>query len=294
MRWLVGLMVFCFLTVGALAAGPKFPDDYTRRDAAYEKAITGNGDEPVLNHLPYKSEPEPAALNTKPELWGVDRRSKPRLCQLLPEPKKALIGLLAYVNAQKLDDGRKLFAYSCYRRINDQIDLFCSADGHPGWCRKPEDRAKSSAPSRYSEHATGYTLDFTTCKTVGLKNTPSDCGELTEDFAGTSAGQVLATVAGQYGFELSFPCAEFGITIDGKQKCKKTRQGVTYEPWHWRWVGANGSAKTTEDLPAGAVDARKIFARARKCFAAVPGIDPVPLGASETDLSFECPPPYDR
>ena len=42
-------------------------------------------------------------------------------------------------------------------------------------------------------------------------------------------------------------------------------QGVTWEPWHWRWVGTSPAAP-------GAAAARAIFATARTRFPAQPGI----------------------
>ncbi|HEY9618014.1 MAG TPA: D-alanyl-D-alanine carboxypeptidase family protein, partial [Microcoleaceae cyanobacterium] len=46
----------------------------------------------------------------------------------------------------------------------------------------------------------------------------------------TAAFQWLQANAAHYSFELSFP--------------KDNRQGVSYEPWHWRYVGDIQSLKT--------------------------------------------------
>ena len=43
-------------------------------------------------------------------------------------------------------------------------------------------------------------------------------------FDSTEAYRWLEAHAAQYGFELSFP--------------KNNSQGVSYEPWHWRFVGS--------------------------------------------------------
>jgi D-alanyl-D-alanine carboxypeptidase len=57
--------------------------------------------------------------------------------------------------------------------------------------------------------------------------------------------------ATEFGFELSFPPGN--------------AQGVTWEPWHWRWVGINATVP-------GAAMARALFATARTRFPASPGI----------------------
>lgn len=64
-------------------------------------------------------------------------------------------------------------------------------------------------------------------------------------------GRWLLLNAPDYGFELSFPAAN--------------AQGVTWEPWHWRWVGTSNSEP-------GALAARALFAEARERFPANPRI----------------------
>jgi LAS superfamily LD-carboxypeptidase LdcB len=48
-------------------------------------------------------------------------------------------------------------------------------------------------------------------------------------FESTSAYQWLARNAHNYGFELSFP--------------QGNSQGVSFEPWHWRYVGSPRSSQ---------------------------------------------------
>ena len=109
-------------------------------------------------------------------------------------------------------------------------------------CVDATDRARSVAPPGYSEHATGYAIDF------GVRPT-RNCPDVSYCFASTPAGQWLLANAPDYGFELSFPAGN--------------QQGVTWEPWHWRWVG------TSADAP-GAAAARRLFERARSLYPARP------------------------
>lgn len=71
------------------------------------------------------------------------------------------------------------------------------------------------APPGYSEHQTGWALD------VGDGADPE--ADDNPQFERTAAFRWLQKNAGQYGFELSFRPNNW--------------QGVSYEPWHWRFVG---------------------------------------------------------
>ena len=84
------------------------------------------------------------------------------------------------------------------------------------------DRANVSAPPGHSEHHTGYAID------VGDGN--ASATNLSPDFENTAAFKWLEVNATKYNFELSFP--------------KNNTQGVTYEPWHWRFVGDRTSLET--------------------------------------------------
>src|SRR3989338_2122616 len=71
------------------------------------------------------------------------------------------------------------------------------------------------APAGYSEHHTGYVFD------LADKNRPETDDD--PSFETTLASAWLNKNAGRFGFEMSFP--------------RLNRQGVAYEPWHWRFVG---------------------------------------------------------
>jgi D-alanyl-D-alanine carboxypeptidase len=132
-------------------------------------------------------------------------------------------------------------AMSCQRSIERQRSVFCRGSDSAA------DRAISVAPPGYSEHSTGYALDFAVRPANG-------CPDAEACMAATPAAKWLRANAPRFGFEQSFP---------GSNK-----QNVKWEPWHWRWVGVSAGAP-------GASRARFLFARARRDYPANPGIDPV-------------------
>ncbi|KAI9129750.1 D-alanyl-D-alanine carboxypeptidase family protein [Acaryochloris sp. CCMEE 5410] len=84
----------------------------------------------------------------------------------------------------------------------------------------PEVVALTSAPPGHSEHHTGLAVD------VGNNQNSS----LDRSWARTSEYAWMQANAGKYGFELSFP--------------EGNSQGVSFEPWHWRFVGTDQAAAT--------------------------------------------------
>lgn len=162
-------------------------------------------------------------------------------CRLRPEVAFDLGRMLAAADADPQVKGR-LRSVSCYRSIAHQRQVFCGAIGPKKRARTAADRARFVGPPGYSEHATGYAIDF------GTRPSPG-CSDVSACFANTAAGRWLMLHGPDYGFELSFPAGN--------------AQGVTWEPWHWRWVG-------TSTLIPGAAAARATFASARAAFPARP------------------------
>lgn len=78
------------------------------------------------------------------------------------------------------------------------------------------------APPGYSEHQTGWVLDI-----GDLSDPEADDNPL---FERTAAFKWLKDHAENFGFELSFKPGNW--------------QGVSYEPWHWRFVGTPLSRRT--------------------------------------------------
>ena len=58
-----------------------------------------------------------------------------------------------------------------------------------------------------------------------------DCTDKTTRFADTRAYQWLTAYAAEYGFILRYPKEAESVT------------GITYEPWHWRYVGPENAAR---------------------------------------------------
>lgn len=143
-------------------------------------------------------------------LTGVPRGFGSSGCQQIHSSMAgALRRMLDAAKADGLDD--EITGVSCYRSIERQRQIFCNPDriaarGYAG-------QAFSVAPPGFSEHSTGFAIDF------GSRSNPG-CN-LRECFATTRAGAWLAQNAGTYGFQLSFP--------------RGNSQGVTFEPWHFRW-----------------------------------------------------------
>jgi D-alanyl-D-alanine carboxypeptidase len=117
-------------------------------------------------------------------------------------------------------EGVVLVPISGFRSLTDQDYLFFGKKAERG--QVAAERAKVSAPPGYSEHHTGYAID------IGDGNVPAT--NLSESFESTSAYKWLKANAAFYSFEISFP--------------KGNKQGVNYEPWHWRFVGDRDSLET--------------------------------------------------
>ncbi|MEN9221920.1 MAG: D-alanyl-D-alanine carboxypeptidase family protein [Thermostichus sp. BF3_bins_97] len=120
--------------------------------------------------------------------------------------------------------GIRLVPISGFRSIADQEYLFFQLA--QARALRPEERAAVSAPPGYSEHHTGYAID------IGDAGFPQF--DTQEGFESTPAFRWLESNAARFGFELSFP--------------RGNPQGVSYEPWHWRFVGDRNSLETFYSL----------------------------------------------
>jgi zinc D-Ala-D-Ala carboxypeptidase len=117
-------------------------------------------------------------------------------------------------------NGVKLVPISGFRSKAEQNDLFFRVKEERN--QDVSKRAEVSAPPGRSEHHTGYAID------IGDANHLES--NLNQSFENTPAFQWLSSHAAQYSFELSFT--------------KGNAQGVSYEPWHWRFVGDQDSLET--------------------------------------------------
>ena len=118
--------------------------------------------------------------------------------------------------------GISLQLLSGYRSINLQREIFY--DNKSIRNQTAIERSRDSAPPGYSEHSTGYAID------VGDGNYPNTHFEV--EFAQTPAFKWMKRYASKYHFVLSFP--------------PNNKQGVTYEPWHWRFEGTVNALRKFE------------------------------------------------
>ncbi len=109
--------------------------------------------------------------------------------------------------------GISLKLLSGYRSIDLQKDIFYENKSIRN--QTAIERSRDSAPPGYSEHSTGYAID------VGDGDYPNTNFET--EFDQTPAFKWMKRFASKYHFVLSFP--------------PNNRQGVNYEPWHWRFEG---------------------------------------------------------
>lgn len=113
-----------------------------------------------------------------------------------------------------------LVPISGFRSIAYQQQVFFDIKASRG--QTATKRAEVSAPPGYSEHHTGYAVD------IGDGAVPAT--NLSPKFEKTRAFKWLEANAARFSFEMSFP--------------KNNPQGVSYEPWHWRFVGDRHSLET--------------------------------------------------
>ncbi len=118
-----------------------------------------------------------------------------------------------------LRSGVRLVPLSGFRSLKQQQDIYFGVKSDRN--QSVQERAKVSAPPGYSEHHTGFALD------IGDGDRPDTNVE--PGFDQTAAFRWLKDNANRFNFEMSFP--------------RGNAQGVSYEPWHWRFVGDPDSLK---------------------------------------------------
>lgn len=116
--------------------------------------------------------------------------------------------------------GVVLVPISGFRSTATQQHIFFDVKAQRG--QVATKRAEVSAPPGYSEHHTGYAVDIGDGTVLATNLNPK--------FEKTKAFKWLSANAARFSFEMSFP--------------KKNPQGVSYEPWHWRYVGDRHSLET--------------------------------------------------
>lgn len=152
----------------------------------------------LLGHFPY------------PELALSDRVA---VAPGLTLQRDAAAALLA-MQRDAANSGVDLVVLSAFRSIALQKDLFFGVKSERN--QSARERAMVSAPPGFSEHSTGYAVDLGDARAPATNLSPS--------FDQTKAYAWLQAHAARYHFILSFP--------------RGNAQGVSYEPWHWRFEGS--------------------------------------------------------
>jgi len=124
------------------------------------------------------------------------------------QANRALTNMLDAASAA----GYNIPVLSAYRSFESQSRIFQLNVDRLGY----DQASKEVAVPGYSEHQTGLSFDI---------------GSITSSFANTAAFDWLSANADKYGFILRYPKGKEAIT------------GYIYEPWHYRYVGADLAAK---------------------------------------------------
>ena len=191
----------------SLATPKQTPNSVAEPTSSTTVAInTLNNDDTVLGHFPYSEAPES-------ELAPITGDNRIRM------RKSAAVKFQAMVQAAR-SAGVILVPISGFRSVQEQKQLFFGVGAQRN--QTPAERASLSAPPNHSEHHTGYAVD------IGDGAVPAT--NLQTNFENTKAYQWLQANAAKFSFEISFP--------------QDNLQGVSYEPWHWRFVGDSDSLET--------------------------------------------------
>lgn len=180
------------------------------------------------------------SLLTPPPVAGLNARLSRdgRLLGHFPYPEAAADSLVSLAPGQQLHRdaaqalsamqrdaaaaGVELVVLSAFRSIALQRQLFFDVMAERNQSSRV--RAKVSAPPGFSEHSTGFAVD------LGDGRDPA--ANLSPAFDRTAAFRWLKAHGARYHFQLSFP--------------RNNPQGVSYEPWHWRYEGSTEALRLFE------------------------------------------------
>jgi zinc D-Ala-D-Ala carboxypeptidase len=197
-------------TVPTIANSPSPKPAPTIAPTTPPKTIARASVQSYFGHLPYDEAPPDRLVS----IGKFERENYVREEALDREAAQAFQVMVDAARSQ----GVQLMGISGFRNIPDQQALFDKQIERRG---SAEAASKLSAPPGHSEHHTGYALDITDASRTDV--------DLKVAFEETAAYRWLVTNASQYSFEQSFP--------------RNNAQGVSYEPWHWRFVGSARSAQ---------------------------------------------------
>lgn len=156
----------------------------------------------LVFHKPYRAAPESELIEIPKHLVRDRNRSY--------KAKKSALEALINLCHQAERGNVHIVVISSHRTYDFQKNYFENSERKYG-------AGKGSlwvAPAGYSEHHTGYVFDLADRDRPETDDEPS--------FETTKASLWLKNHASAFGFEPSFPPGNW--------------QGVSYEPWHWRYV----------------------------------------------------------
>ena len=201
--------------VASSASEPAAPDNALGLTAAQAQAMRADPLMVLVNHT--NKMPDDYAFDTKEcgSATSVNKTLQTVACDAFLEMQKAAAA-----------DGVTIWMQSGYRSVAYQTKLYEKKTQYyrdKGF-EEATAREKAAAivnPPGYSEHNCGLAADL---------NSPEHTG-LDEGFENTAAFRWLCQHAGEYGFILRYP------------KGAEEKTEITYEPWHWRYVGPENAAK---------------------------------------------------
>jgi len=156
-----------------------------------------NEDKRLLGHFPYPEASPNHLIDVYPGL------------SIHKDTFKALMAMSSAAEAQ----GINLVLLSGFRSHDLQEEIFFNVKSARN--QTAIERARVSAPPGFSEHSTGFAID--------LGDGQRRETDFMVSFEETKAFKWLQRNAARYHFILSFP--------------RGNPQGVSYEPWHWRYEG---------------------------------------------------------
>ena len=163
-------------------------------------------DSRLLGHLPYPEASKSDLVSIYPGL------------EVHKDTYKALNEMRSAARAEGID----LVVLSGFRSHDLQEEIFFQVKSQRN--QTAIQRAKVSAPPGYSEHSTGYAID--------LGDYLKRDTDFSVSFEGTNSFKWLKKNAARFHFILSFP--------------RDNSQGVSYEPWHWRFEGTADALRAFE------------------------------------------------
>ncbi len=161
----------------------------------------------LVLHKPYKAAPDKDLVRVPGEYLRDSSRA-------ILMRQDVLESFVSMCNAAK-KEGVEFVVVSAHRTLSRQQELFLEGEKRHGKGRA----ILWLAPPGYSEHHTGLAFD------LGDRSCPQYDDE--PGFETTAAFSWLNQRAQEFQFELSFP--------------KNNWQKISYEPWHWRYVGSSSA-----------------------------------------------------